>query len=220
MKQSINLYLRLIFAITTLSLGTIFAEQSNSYILKLNVPSQVINTQGLKAYYKGYQIDLSELWALLPECDNPLTFSILITENVDVKAKGNTIRYLKRIEDLDFKWYDLTLTFDNANLENVYKWTIEERDEESAPTRISENTLVILADPLLIESLATAPAQQMNNNISMPTVMFRRDISAAEFQESLICSLMNTLNLDAFHKKDRPACQKRHDAAVISIATQ
>lgn len=225
MKQTKSLYISLI--LLSIALGSLTTatttqtEQSNSYILTLQVPSYITDTAGIKGYYKGYQIDLTEQWALLPECGNPLTFSLLLTDNVSIKGKGNTIRYLERMDELPFKWYDLTLKFENIATGTTYSWNVEERDRTNAPSRIPDTTIIILINPDFISSLSASEAQTMVNsssNICMPTILFKEDIAPAEFKDSLVQTIMGTLNLDAIHTKDRPACQRCLDTTVLSIA--
>ena len=199
------------------------------YSLKVRIPSHLttIANDYLSAYYKGFALDLDDGWSQLPECGQPCTFSLLITEDIDFKTNGNTIRYLKRIDGQPFLWYDLTLSIcpskdstsnstPSATDKKSYSWKIEER--EDVPDRIPEHTIVLLADPEHIDSLQseTLPGE---TDITLPVIVFKKELDEDTFKDSLIAIRLGAaLNLDAIHRQDKPSCLQRHPTAITASA--
>ena len=221
------------FILSITLVSCVSALPNKFYSLKAKIPFALAGLEGnLPAYYKGHKIDLSQGWTKLPECSEPCTFSLLITENVDFVAKGNTVRYLKRIKDQEYTWYDLTLTFhdepksETDNLEfpapakKTYSWEIE-RHESDSPERIPEHTIVLLTNPTFIASLQVEPALPGAIDIVLPTIVFKDTIDPKTFKESSDNILLGpVLDLDAIHRKDSPSCMTRKDTVVMSIAKQ
>jgi hypothetical protein len=218
-----------------LAVTTAFALPQRFYSLKAKLPTSLTNLkESLPVYYKGHKIDLAQGWNKLPECSEPCTFSLLITEDVDFTAKGNTVRFLKRKADQEYLWYDLTLNFfDEIKHENqeqstsaapakkTYSWEIEQRESADTPDRIPEHTIVLLTNPAFIASLQTETALPGAIDIVLPTIIFKDDVDPTAFKESSLNILMGpVLDLDAIHRKDNPSCMTRKDTVVISAAKQ
>lgn len=218
------------FIVSISAVSGVFALPNRFYSLKAEIPFALRSVENnLPIYYKGHKIDLSQGWTKLPECSEPCTFSLLITENVDFSAKGNTVRYLKRIKEQDYAWYDLTLTFHDEpknisdNLEfpatpkKTYSWEIE-LNESDAPERIPEHTIVLLTNPNFIAALRTEPALPGVIDIVLPTIVFKDTIDPQEFKETCDTILLGpVLDLDAIHRKDTPSCMTRNGTAVMSL---
>lgn len=201
---------------------------SRFYSLKIRIPSHLtsIANDYLSAYYKGFALDLDDGWAQLPECDQPCSFSLLITEDVDFKTSGNTVRCLKRINGQDFLWYDITLSFSQTQNgiskhetdKKSYSWKIEERGQEDVPVRLPEHTIVLLADPNHIDSLhsETLPG---DTDITLPVIVFKKDLDEETFKDSLIAIRLGAaMNLDAIHRQDKPSCMQHHSTAITASA--
>jgi hypothetical protein len=228
-----KIVLSFIFSIAAVSQS--FGLPQRFYSLKAKLPIHLKDVKGsLPVYYKGHKIDLTQGWTKLPECAEPCTFSLLITENVDFVAKGNTVRYLKRIPDQNHVWYDLTLSFhDEPKDENVdhtespapskktYSWSIEKHDSDETPERIPEHTIVLLTNPDFIDSLKTETSLPGAIDIVLPTIVFKDDIDPELFQESVLNILMGpAMGLGAIHRKDSPICVTCKDTVVISATKQ
>ena len=199
----------------------ITATPHRFYGLKVRIPPKITKDY-FSIYYKGFSLDLNEEgWVQLPECDEPCSFSLLITEDVDFKSKDNKICYLKRIDGQDFLWYDLTLSFctvPGANTkdtlkEKTYTWLIEERSD--VPERIPEHTIILLANPEFIDTLQTETPLPGTNDITLPTITFKKDekLDLEAFKDSLIAIQLGAgLNLDAIHKEPKKNCLANHPA--------
>ena len=224
-----KIVLSLIFSIA--AVGSSFGLPQRFYSLKAKLPTHLAHLKSsLPVYYKGHKIDLTQGWTKLPECSEPCTFSLLITENVDFVAKGNTVRYLKRIPDQEYAWYDLTLSLHDDGADHdaskttsqkTYSWSVEKHDPEDTPERIPEHTIVLLTNPDFIESLKTETSLPGALDIVLPTIVFKDTIDEEDFQESVLHVLMGpVLDLDAIHRKDSPTCMTRKDTVVISATKQ
>lgn len=228
-----KIVLSFIFSIA--AVGSTFGLPQRIYSVKTKLPTQLKENKGsLPVYYKGHEIDLTQGWTKLPECSEPCTFSLLITENVDFVAKGNTVRYLKRIPDQDYIWYDLTLSLHDeakddgtdhnestVSTKKTYSWSVEKHDSEDTPERIPEHTIVLLTNPDFIDSLKTETSLPGAIDIVLPTIVFKDTIDPEVFQESTLNVLLGPkMILDAIHRKDSPTCMTRKDTVVISATKQ
>lgn len=208
------------------------------YSVNLKLPAFLNEHAHIPAYYKGHRLNLSEGWARLPECGQPCMFSLLITEDIEFTSKGNTVSYLKRIPEQEYSWYDITLTLckkqqdpislevnDNKKAEipqeQSYTWDIEKRNHDETPERIPEHTIVLLTNPNYIESLKAEPSVPGSIDITLPTIIFKKDINKKEFEETALSILVGAaLNLNAIHTKDAPVCTLKKDNIIISLAQQ
>jgi hypothetical protein len=215
-------FLIVICLIMTYIVSIIPSSTQRFYSLKVRIPQHLshIANDYLSAYYKGFSISLDDGWAQLPECGQPCTFSLLITEDVDFKTRGNTIRYLKRIDGQEFLWYDLTLSIcpsKDDHEKQSYSWKIEER--EDAPERIPEHAIVLLANPSHIADLQPEPSLPGTTDVALPVITFKEEINAEEFKDSLIAIRLGAaLNLDAIHRQDKPSCFQRHPTVLTASA--
>ena len=195
------------------------SAELRTYIIKVDTPSHITSAAGLALYYKGYKVDLNELWAILPEYESPLTFSLIITQEIpNCKSHGNTIRCLKLKDDQKFLWFNLTLSLCDTDKEQKYSWTIEKKNQEEVPSRIPENGIVVLINPDYIDNLVSEPAITNTATIQLPAIKIKSTISNDELHESLIASMMAALDLDTIHTKDRPVYKIRKDNSVISAS--
>lgn len=220
------------FIISLAATGSVFGLPQRIYSLKAKFPQALASlSPSLPVYYKGHKIDLTKGWTKLPECSEPCTFSLLITENVDFVAKGNNVRYLKRIPDQEYTWYDLTLTLEQEAkdtelvtpmpAQKTYRWNIERHDEAATPERIPEHTIVLLTNPAFVEKLKTETALPGAIDIVLPTVVFKETVDPETFKEKSEEILLGpVMDLDAIHRKDSPSCMTRKDTVVISATKQ
>lgn len=174
----------------------------------------------LPAYYKGHVKNLTR-WSLLP---GGQPCSILIAESIEFKNKGNTIHYLKRNPDMPCLWFDLTLRTieddsDPKNIKSWYVWDIEERNPESLPTRIPEQTLIILANPHFIEGLVPSTTPAGSVDISLPLIKFKQSVNEQEFHDSMLSIVMGSaMDLNAIHSKIYPAQEICKECVIVSVA--
>ena len=194
------------------------------YSLKTKFPKSATADQYLPGYYKGCEIDIHEGRTELPECYESQTFSIIFTENIDFSAKGNTVRYLKRIEGQSYSWYDLTLSYSTEKHDGedkrVYSWTVEKRKENDVPQRIPDHALVILTNPAFVEALTTEPTIPGSVDVILPTIVFKQNLDSDLFQDTINQIMLGpVLDLDAIHKKSCPTCCSQQGSTIITKAT-
>lgn len=213
------------FKILLVSFGILVTPvcvEAQTYIVRVKLPEQLgmKEAPGLKAFYKGCPIDLDKCCAILPENENILTISVLIIQDdIDFHGSNNSIRYLKRPQDKQCKWYDLTISYERLAdcEEDIYRWYVKERTSEEVPTRIPDNTIIMFFDPELVEVLTPEPELLKHGVISMPLITFKRDIKPEVFEDALLYSTLASLDLSAIHCKTQE-CTHYCKTAVISLA--
>lgn len=225
----------LTFFLVLSHIGTLQSHDMQTfYSINVKIPHELIELAYLPAYYKGHKLDLHEGWTKLPECGNPCMFSLLITEDIKFKTKGNTISYLERIPEQDYSWYDITLQLcktqntlttetkdnnkKNSHSEQSYTWNIEERSREEAPERIDEKTIVLLTNPDYIQPLVSEKSLPGSLDIALPTIIFKENLDKKEFEETMLSILVGAgLKLNAIHTKDTPTCTLKKENTLITL---
>lgn len=205
-------------------------ESTTLYSITIKLPSHCAD-EHIPAYYKGHKLNLHEGWTHVPECGHPSMFSLLITEDVEFSSKGNTVRYLKRIPDQKYVWYDITLTLckkndtdsykhDKTEEDQSYTWDIEERNHDEVPERIPDHTIVLLTNPDFIKSVTSTPSVPGSPEIILPTIQFKEDIDKKEFEDTMLSIIVGAaLNLNAIHT-NKTTCTIKKENIIISLAQQ
>jgi len=183
------------------------------YAINLQLPHTNANIPG---YYKGFKLPLKEGRALLPECKTSLVFSFVITKNLSFAMRDRTVSSLIRNLDAPCAWYDLTLVFNTKNNEDDddeatqdYSWIIEKKSLDDVPKRLPLHAIVLLIDPQFIETVVDKETTHTPDVINLPTIVFKElstEQLAKDFENALVAAVMNGLDLDAIHSKERPAC--------------
>ncbi len=209
------------------------------YLLNLHNPN-AISIDGLSAYYKGFEISLSEGRALLPECGTPTVFSLIITPSASFKMQGKTVTSLLRDPKQPCRWWDLTLiskdqevdeedrrsatgeqsqaealakTDEDKIVTREYTWDIKSVAKDDMPERLPEHAIVVLIDPQFIETITEI---QSENSINLPTIVFKTiDESSKEaFEEAILFATMSRPDLRAINCRERPICLSALSAAA------
>lgn len=191
---------------------------------------------GLSGYYRGYKIDLHEGWGLLPEVnctnvcdysfdadcnqyDNVFDYHLLIANKVEpvFGSESNAVLYWKHNPKEPCMWYHMALTIHPGNDETEpdYSWDINRYEQEEIPTRLPENTLIILLNPEMIAYVADKNHSHTPGIITLPTIVFRsstkQETWAHELDESSLCAM----DLEALHSKKSPLAASIKRAAVF-----
>ncbi len=241
-----NIYLLVIILIFTSgsSLYSFFEQKKQayySYILRLVFPPTLQATEGLSCNYKGMPLSLSNKWCVIPETQETLTFSLIITNEVEFRNSGNTVRYLKRVPSTPFAWYDLTLTKVPFNPEKpwqkLYHWKIEEKPEAEAPLRIPEHAIIIFMDPDFVETIVEQDfgiedfgdeeelgdsQKEFNgqpNSIELPVIIIKKNISPEKLEENLVYTQMAALDLKTISNLDTAIIKKIDEPIIMSKAS-
>jgi hypothetical protein len=180
---------------------------SYSYIVKIKLPPTITDAAAnIHAYYRGQEFKFDTGCIMLSKKHERLAFSIIITPELEYKAIKNNIRYLKRVDGLPCRWFDLTLSF--APHHN-YVWHIEERPLDDVPLRIPDHAIVIQTNPALIDALDEQPRHEDEEKIiknvhakviHFPTIIFKKDLQKKEFEEASIHSLLAACDIRAIHQ--------------------
>jgi hypothetical protein len=194
-----------------------------SYILKIQLPSGMSVDEAFCGFYKGKPIEFDKNWALLPEDGEALAFSVLITPEVGFKTQGNNVRYMHRLEDKPFCWYDLTLELTN----NKQIWHIKKLDPQDAPLQLPDHTIILLLEPSYIEKVieptAVACIKKAETRdpsapriMVLPTIVINQDVDEDDLCEACVYAQLAAVELRAIHKK--PAMEiKKEQLAVIAL---
>ena len=182
-----------------------------SYILKIKLPAAIQATSSIAAYYQGHELKFDTGCIMLPEKQERLAFSIIITPEVEHKAIKNNIWYLKRIASLPCRWFDLTLTFETSEPNKLmYQWHIQETDINEMPLRIPDHAILIQTDPKLIDTIEaigennqkTISCDTRSNlgTIYFPTIIFKKELTKDEFEHALIYPSLAIMDTRAIHE--------------------
>ncbi|HAU30273.1 TPA: hypothetical protein DCW54_01425 [Candidatus Dependentiae bacterium] len=189
-------------------------NNQSTYALTAQLPKQSVQLSnnkelslpGLKAYYKGFKIDLCKGLAMLPEITQQSYFSFVITPEIELccAQRDNSVKYLKRAPNTPVTWFDVTLRLKNSdelnkkNPEPHYVWEVERRSLDEIPERIPEQAIIVLIDPKLISTLQTTE-QDAAGTIFLPSLVFAQDISATELETALTFAAISSIDLDTVH---------------------
>ena len=187
------------------------------FVMNLHIPASTRAT-GLCAYYKGYPLQLSNALCILPEQDKRLTFSYVITEEVDVKARGNTVQCLKRKSDIACKWYDLTLTIDDSGEDSTYSWTVEEKKGVRMPECLPDHAILIQVDPNLIDRIESVQDTPLESDIVyLPTIFLKED---EDFSQKSVCAVLASIDLRTMHREPERTIQIPNNKTAITMPAQ
>jgi len=200
-----------------------YCDRLYSYIFKIKIPATIELREALCGFYKGKPIEFEKNCAVLLEDEEQFTFSLIITPEIDFKTSGNNVRYVQRIKNKPFRWYDFTLIRDhNASL----LWTIKELQKKEAPLKIPDHTIILLLHPKCVERLIK-PKICSNAHacpdsacvVVLPTVVLREDMQEDELHTCCAEAQIASLELRAIHQK--PSAQVRKEQlAVIELCNR
>lgn len=193
------------------------AKHGQSFILRLAYPPG-LSMYGVTAYYKGIPYDLAEGWALIKDDQGPALLSVVIAESLEWKAEGNMVRYLQRLPNKPFLWFDLTLSLKKTG---SYAWNIQKRSAQEVPLRLPENTLFVELNPELFETLLTLDQEDCSAKsdlITLPIIQLRKALTQEEFDAKSVYSHLASLDLKTINREPKKIIQA-HDPLKISMIT-
>lgn len=209
-----------------------------SYILTLQIPSNLKSSIGIRAYYKGHPLTLDH-WALLPENNKQFAFSLIITEKISKKIDPETgVRYLQRKiskktgSPAPFKWFDFTLVIDPL-YERGYRWTVKELTDTQAPLRIPDHGIIILAPPRIIDDVDRKPAllREINDpeeleelsppsTIQLPPIIINPHLTQKQLDDALLPAIIRSTDLNLDHRLPEKKTQVGHKNIISRTVTQ
>ncbi len=229
MKLSFKNSVYLLFTLTTWTLQT----QQIRYTITTQLPKTClgigkqgdISLPGLKAYYKGYKIDLSKGSAVLPEADQKNFFSLVITPDIELvcSKNDNSISYLNRSATAPISWYDLSLvpiindTNNKKLLEPAYYWNIEKRELKDIPNRLPDESIIILINPKLIHALQSLETTQSGSTM-LPALVFNPEATAKEVEDAVTYAVLSSIDLDTVHTSANDSFTKARAKTIASTA--
>ena len=189
-------------------------EQKRLFVINLHIPSNT-KASALCAYYKGCPLQLSNALCILPETEKRLTFSYVITEEVDLKARGNTVQCLRRKPSLPCTWYDLTLKIDDSGEESTYEWTVEQKKTKDMPLNLPDHAILIQTSPCLIDKIKSTQKTTLESDIIyLPTIFLKENCDCS--QQS-ICAVIDSINVRTTHREPEKTYHIPNNRTSITI---
>lgn len=139
--------------------------------------------------------------------------------------QGNIIEHLKLLEGQPYLCFHCRRTFYLAGQDGkqeLSSWHIEQVQLDSNSQnylRIPENTIIIIADPEWIESLAAHEWDARSAVIKLPTLVFKPTVTQKELNDLSVIINLSRLDHCTFHTPTRKATKQAHPGLVISMST-
>lgn len=182
------------------------SNNESDYVISLKNPLSNLSL-GWRMYYQGTKItDKNGTFQFTGE-KNPSEFHIVITH---IKTpESHYIETLEIPENVPYKYYYLEKRNDLNNPEN-YKWLIREKSGDKG-FMLPENTLIIVMDPLYIDTIENTTWKKNDNLIMLPTILLKKDI---RLKTASIKSILTALDTDPFHRKTDEQLRKEKNIKV------
>lgn len=210
---------------------TLENEKTNiSFIFNIEFPLTISNIPVINGYYKGERLKFDKDFCIINEEAKATSFTLIVTEQIKLKSDGNNIKYLERIKNQPCKFFYINQVekTDSKAEETDIVWKIEEEtDINLLPTKLPDNSIVIVLDPTYIQGLKLQNGKNKNiqcNNksilIKLPTLALK--LKDTQDEEDLLTAFdyasLATLDLNAIHAKTKESV-KNNDTSIISMRT-
>ncbi len=169
-----NTFFLIIPALLLLQLHSAQPSATYTYVVKVDYDTH--DPVCLKGTYKGSVIDLRDGIAFLQETERTHSFELIVTSEHPKVSQG-AIPHLQRVADISCDWYEISWSIEDKHI----NWTIKKRDEESLPTRIPHNALIVCYPPEFVEKIESKTIQESSANVvHIPTIILKKDLSTEE----------------------------------------
>ncbi|MFA6066689.1 MAG: hypothetical protein WC707_05915 [Candidatus Babeliaceae bacterium] len=190
-----------------------------SYILKLQLPQHLLGASGPWISYKGNPLSLDAHWCVIPERQEIVTCSVIISQNIKYKSEGNNVQYLYRDENDPCAWYDLTLQTHIASprkKESFPLWRIEERLLTEVPVRIPENAIIVLINPRFVDHLEEHKEknEHKKTTVRLPDIVIKQDVPLKDWNNAIHYSNLAFIDLKAILNKERQEIYQSSEASI------
>ncbi|MCL4361654.1 hypothetical protein M1446_04860 [Candidatus Dependentiae bacterium] len=198
-----------------------------SFIFSLEFPIGLSNIPVINGYYKGEKLKFEKDFCIINEDTKITSFTLIVTEQIKIKSDGNNIKYLEMVKEQPCKFFYITQV-EQKEGETDIAWKVEEEvDTKLLPSKLPDNSIVIVLDPSYVQGLKTQASKtkniQCNNKsilIKLPTLALK--IKENEEEEDLLKAFdyaaLATLELNAFHAKTKEEV-KNKETSIISMRT-
>lgn len=196
------------------------------YVCNMQFPRSIKSIPSVRAYYTGNKItgtvnnENKQVAFNIPSYQKNNALYILITEQINWDAEENTIKYLKTDSHKPYKCYKLIAqqynSFDKKNNTNDY-WHVEEISLEQ-DGRIPDNTIIILFNPHLVESLSGG------NSVTLPSIILYNDIldrigTEEQLHINMQELLLSSIDIDSIHKKTEHNVKHHYQLKTVLALT-
>lgn len=196
----------MIFVIFLLSFF-IQLSAATAHILRIQCPQGWKHIPGMRAYYKGERLDLSDHWCIVPETTRTAIFSLIVTDEIGFATRDANVRSLQRTHD-HCRWFDLTLSITDTG----YSWQTQELSIDEMPQRIPEHAITVLIDPEFVDKLAPCTDETCEPTddekaaavsatvIIFPQVVLKKNSDRKKFDDSLGIIALGALDIETVHR--------------------
>lgn len=188
-------------------------KDNTSYILRVKYPETIKQQPNLRAYYKGYRYDISNM-GIISDQSEMSTLFIVITDQIKHKWENERAQYLERVESNPCRAFFLSSKLSTTGAD-IGQWQISEENIQNVPLRLPEDALVILLNSDLIETLKENPNKfveafrknlEYNPNddkktiIYLPELIIKENVTQSQIDLAVInASLGSIIDLGAIH---------------------
>jgi len=205
---------------------------SFSYVLKTQLPTGLPAHGGLRGYYKGKPLHLKDGWCVIPENQEVVTFSIIVSQDIGFKSQGNTVQYLHRTNS-PCRWFDITLQVSSSDHNNpekkhlTYFWRIVEKSPQETPGIIPFNSIILYMNPDFIDRIEERIEKNCDEEkpygcalsrttLMLPTIFFKNNISPKEWKDAISYSELAALDLKTIHLEEK--YNVYNESVIISLS--
>ena len=158
------------------------AAKDALFLCSIEFPQTIKSVPNLRAYHLGETsgkivdtvIEGNKLDLTIYDDESREQIGILFTEQLE-EPKENNQTHLSVDEKAPFKFY--LMTKKNNAQEGENKWNYKEYVGVGRPSKIIENTIVVLLDPSLVEGLKQVNWKQNTGVVKLPNVKISESVS-------------------------------------------
>lgn len=213
-------------------------DHNRVYVGTIQFPAAMNHLPTLTAYHRGVKIDISDGAFELVDSTAGRELYILFTLGpVCPRSTGpdepNTINSFELCEGAPYRCYKIQQNMfyqphartQPEHLEpHQEPWFIEEiklTQTSKKQTRVPDNTLLMLINPLLLTGLKNQPWSCVGNACKLPTVLLKDTLSTKAIADMSTTAALTALDLDPFHRKPTTVkeYQEKNPGVVLSITT-
>lgn len=181
------------------------------YSMRINFPATFKKIPALCGYYKGYKLEFDENMCIIPENNQACSyFTVIITEQVKHTRDG-TLEHLQRFADKPCRLFHIS--------RRDKQWHVQEEHTDNIPVRLPEEALVLLINPVFVDSFSTQDSTRIDTPIiTLPTLYIKPTVTQQEFDISALQALFASLDVNPVHSSVKKAVKKER-SLVISLRT-
>ena len=201
-----NLFWILALGITTTGAFNTHHVTPLSLLLTIEFPTAIKEIPKLRVYhYSKHSANIVDtevcsgaLEMTIHEDSSCSGFGVLVTEQLEPPTKNNPT-YISVDKGAPYKYYKINRA--STAGPNEPQWIISEFSGIGTPSRIPENTVIVLVDPSLIEGLKPVTWKPHPGIVKLPNLVISKTITQEQLTKSFQETRLSALNIDPIHTK-------------------